>query len=49
MFSGVDASSIIANATTFASSLETPVLIVAGLGVAFMVGNWIAAKFAKRR
>jgi hypothetical protein len=48
MFGSMTATGLVAAATSWTPSLEGPVLIVAGLGVAFLVGNWIAGRFSKR-
>jgi len=49
MFESITTTAAVASATTFAAELQTPLLIVGGIAVAYGLGNWIYRKVKRAR
>lgn len=49
MLSGFTTSALIAEATSWFAEIDTAVYVVAGLGIAILVANWVVSKVRARR
>jgi hypothetical protein len=48
VFSGLTASAILGEASTFGGEIQTVVLLVVGFAVCLILANWVVAKFRGR-